>query len=187
MRTTVIIEKRGKGYLSTVRGRHGGGHQSARCGLTPYDAAASAARLMAEYAQGNPEGGDLMAPPEVLEIVPEHLRSIPHHPRLGGFEEESDILSMRLNLPRHKGDKMYTYTAKTDALNGSVIIEASTIDAAAIIFGRPRGLSGDNCREVLESVAEIDGAWMWIESDDAPDGDRRGGSSHETLQEYLAQ
>lgn len=76
MRTTVIIAKRGEGYISTVSGRHGGGHQGARCGLTPYDAAASAARLMVDYAQSNPEGGDLMAPPEVLESVPAHLRSI---------------------------------------------------------------------------------------------------------------
>jgi hypothetical protein len=28
---------------------------------------------------------------------------------------------------------------------------------------------------------------MWIESDDAPDGDRRGGSSPKVLQEYLAE
>lgn len=76
MRTTVIITKRGEGYISTVSGRFGGGHQGARCGLTPYDAAASAARLMVEYAQNNLDGGDLMAPPEVLDIVPAHLRSI---------------------------------------------------------------------------------------------------------------
>lgn len=77
MRTTVIITKRGDGYISTVSGRHGGGHQGARCGLTPFDAAASAARYMIEYAQSNPEGGDLVAPPEVLEHVPGHLHSVP--------------------------------------------------------------------------------------------------------------
>lgn len=77
MRSTVIISKRGDGYISTVAGRFGGGHQGARCGLTPFDAAASAARYMIEYAQSNPEGGDLMAPPEVLEHVPEHLHSVP--------------------------------------------------------------------------------------------------------------
>jgi len=74
MRSTVIITKRGAGYISTVIGKFGGGHQGARCGLTPYDAAARAAELMIEYAQSNPEGGDLMAPPEVLELVPEQLR-----------------------------------------------------------------------------------------------------------------
>jgi hypothetical protein len=31
---------------------------------------------MCDYAQTNKEGGDLMAPPEVLELVPEHLRSV---------------------------------------------------------------------------------------------------------------
>lgn len=76
MRTTVIITKRGEGYISQVSVQHGGGHNGARCGLTHYEAAASAARYMIEYAQGNPDGGDLMAPPEVLDLVPEHLRRI---------------------------------------------------------------------------------------------------------------
>lgn len=76
MRTTVIIRKRGEGYISDVSGKHGGGHSGSRAGLTPFDAAATAARLMIEYAQSNPEGGDLMAPQEVLELVPEHLRTI---------------------------------------------------------------------------------------------------------------
>lgn len=76
MRTTVIITKRGEGYISTVSGKFGGGHTGARCGLTPYDAAAKAAEDMLQYAQSNPDGGDLMAPSEVLELVPEHLRSI---------------------------------------------------------------------------------------------------------------
>lgn len=76
MRTTVIITKRGPGYVSTVSGKYGGGHQGARCGLTPQDAAISAARLMVVYGQSNDEGGSLVAPPEVLEIVPVHLREI---------------------------------------------------------------------------------------------------------------
>lgn len=79
MRSTVIITKRGAGYVSTVSGRSGGGHSGARAGLTPYDAAARAAQLMLEYAHTNPEGGDLMAPPEVIELVPQHLRSIANH------------------------------------------------------------------------------------------------------------
>lgn len=77
MRSTVIITKRGNGYISTVVGRFGGGHQGARCGLTPYEAASAAARYMIEYAQQSPEGGDLMAPPEVIDLVPGHLRSVP--------------------------------------------------------------------------------------------------------------
>jgi hypothetical protein len=76
MRSTVIIRKRGEGYISDVSGKFGGGHHGCRCGLTPFDAAASAARYMIEYGQSNPEGADLMAPAEVLELVPEHLRTI---------------------------------------------------------------------------------------------------------------
>ena len=77
MRTTVIIQKRGAGYISTVQGQFGGGHSGARAGLTAFDAACRAAKLMIEYAQSNPEGGNLMAPPEVLELVPSHLLSVP--------------------------------------------------------------------------------------------------------------
>ena len=76
MRSTIIIEKRGEGYVSTISGKFGGGHKQARCGLTADAAAASAARFMIDYAQSNEFGGDLMAPPEVLELVPEHLRKI---------------------------------------------------------------------------------------------------------------
>jgi hypothetical protein len=76
MKTTVIIEKRGNGYISTVVGQFGGGHKGARCGLTEYDAAAKAATMMVEYAVSNPEGGVLMAPPEVMDLVPEHLRDV---------------------------------------------------------------------------------------------------------------
>jgi len=76
MKTTVIIRKRGDGYISDVSGKFGGGHSGARAGLTPYDAAARAAFLMVHYAQNNDEGGSLMAPPEVLELVPAHLREI---------------------------------------------------------------------------------------------------------------
>jgi hypothetical protein len=76
MRSTVIIEKRGEGYTSTVSGKFGGGHQGARAGLDAHAAAATAARLMIQYAQSNEEGGDLVAPAEVLDLVPQHLRSI---------------------------------------------------------------------------------------------------------------
>jgi hypothetical protein len=72
----IIIDKRGAGYIATASGKFGGGYQGARCGLTAEEAARFAAREMIRYAQSNPDGGDLMAPPEVLELVPEHLRSI---------------------------------------------------------------------------------------------------------------
>jgi len=76
MKTTVIIAKRGAGYISTVNDQFGRGHQGARCGLTPFDAAAKAAALMLRCAASNPEGGTLMAPDEVKSLVPEHLHEI---------------------------------------------------------------------------------------------------------------
>lgn len=76
MRSTVIISKRGAGYIATVSGKFGGGFRGARCGITPHDAATSAAKLMIQYSQSNSEGGDLIAPPEIAELIPDHLRSI---------------------------------------------------------------------------------------------------------------
>lgn len=76
MRTTVIIYKRGEGYIADVAGQHGGGSQGQRAGLTAYEAATTAARLMLQYGQPNPEGASLMAPPEVLAHVPAHVREL---------------------------------------------------------------------------------------------------------------
>jgi len=76
MRTTVIISQRGNHYISTVSGKFGGGHSGAQAGETPGAAAAHAAEMMIRYAQSNKEGGDLMAPPDVLMLVPAHLVSI---------------------------------------------------------------------------------------------------------------
>ena len=76
MRSTIIIKKRGNQYISSVSGKFGGGHSGANAGNTHYDAAACAAELMIQYAQSNNEGGDLIAPPEVLDLVPENLHSI---------------------------------------------------------------------------------------------------------------
>jgi len=76
MKTTVIIKKRGVGYICTVYGQFGDGHQGARCGRTPFEAAVKAARLMLRYAANNPEGGSLMAPDEVKSLIPDHLHKI---------------------------------------------------------------------------------------------------------------
>jgi len=76
MRSTVIITRRGEGYISSVTDKFGRGHTEAYCGRLPYEAASKAAQCMIDYAQSNPEGGDLMAPPEVFELVPRHLQSI---------------------------------------------------------------------------------------------------------------
>jgi hypothetical protein len=78
MKTTIIIIKRGEGYTATIGATTGTVLQGARCGLTPHDAATWSATMMLRYASldCNPQGGVLMAPPEVLELVPTHLRSI---------------------------------------------------------------------------------------------------------------
>lgn len=55
---------------------HGALKRGVRIGLTPEDAAITAARTMMQYALHNPEGGALMAPAEVLTLVPEHLREV---------------------------------------------------------------------------------------------------------------
>lgn len=79
MKTTIIIIKRGDGHIATVGARNGIVRQGARCGLTPQDAATWAATMMLRYAapDSNPEGGEVMAPPEVFELVPNHLQKIP--------------------------------------------------------------------------------------------------------------
>jgi hypothetical protein len=78
MKSTIIITKRGDGYIATIGARTGVVLQGARCGITPNDAATWAATMMLRYASpdSNPEGGEIMAPAEVLELVPEHLRKI---------------------------------------------------------------------------------------------------------------
>lgn len=83
MRSTVIIKKRGEGYIATVSGKFGGGFQGARCGMTPFEAATNAAQWMIAYAQSNEDGGDLMAPHEVMDLVPAHLCSIPAKDEIG--------------------------------------------------------------------------------------------------------
>lgn len=66
----MIIEQRGQGYIydlfsvrSTMRG--------VRCGLKPLEAATEASRILAQLRH---EGASTVAPPEVLELIPAHLR-----------------------------------------------------------------------------------------------------------------
>lgn len=69
MKTTIIVEKRGEGYIldifsdkQTKRGE--------RCGLTPLDVATSVSRYLA---QQTATGASLVAPPEVRDLIPKHL------------------------------------------------------------------------------------------------------------------
>lgn len=78
MKTTVIIKIRGDGYTATVGTQSGNtAIQGMRIGITPHEAATRAAELMLQYAAHNPEGGLVMASPEVMELIPAHLRDIP--------------------------------------------------------------------------------------------------------------
>jgi hypothetical protein len=76
MRSTVIIEKRGSGYYASASGKFGGGFSGTPVGTDPSSAAAFAARQMVSYAQSNNEGGDLVAPEEVMALVPKHLQHV---------------------------------------------------------------------------------------------------------------
>lgn len=70
MKATLIIEKRGEGYIydlfsdkATKRG--------VKCGLTPLVAATEVTKILANLATST--GAAIVAPPEVLEYIPTHL------------------------------------------------------------------------------------------------------------------
>ena len=72
MKATLIIEQRGEGYiydLFSVRGTKRG----VRCGITPQAAATEATRILANLCQAE-EAFAVVAPEEILRIIPEHLR-----------------------------------------------------------------------------------------------------------------
>ena len=70
-----------------------------------------------------------------------------------------------MNAGNHK------WTIKTDAV--MVEIDAPSIDSAAAAFAAGESIRGVTDRDSLvRHIKSIDGAWLWIESDTAPDGDR---------------
>jgi len=76
MRTLITITKSATRYIASAQGKFGGGYTGATAGTTTHEAAAFAANAMYHYARSNTEGGDLIAPPEVLALVPKHLHSL---------------------------------------------------------------------------------------------------------------
>lgn len=74
-RSTVTVTQRAGWYIATVGG------QSERIGRTAAEAAAIATQLMIQHAVENPNGGVLIAPADVLALVPAHLRNVPAVPR----------------------------------------------------------------------------------------------------------
>ena len=76
METTIIIAKREGIYVSTVSSQFGEEYSNRPIGRTPDEAASAATQLMIEYAVSNPDGGELIALPEIYALVPHHLHKI---------------------------------------------------------------------------------------------------------------
>jgi hypothetical protein len=76
------------------------------------------------------------------------------------------------------GKKVYEYTIRTEA--GMCTYDAANINEAVKLFAAdtyPGGLyqaeTADELVAKVEAEDNVDGCWLWIESDEAPDGDRR--------------
>lgn len=94
MKATLIIEKRGEGYIydlfsdrATKRG--------VRCGLTPLEAATEATKILASLLQST--GAAIVSPPEVLAHIPTHLIDADAEPnnkavRIKALELMADLL-----------------------------------------------------------------------------------------------
>ncbi len=74
-RAMVIVHESAGGYRVHVAGRFGGGFATTRPG-SPADVAPFVAAQMLRYASTNPHGGQLIAPPEIADLIPENLRAI---------------------------------------------------------------------------------------------------------------
>jgi hypothetical protein len=85
MKTTVIVKEAQNGYQITVSTGQGVGETVYTEGDKPFDAAAAAAEAMAKWGVPNEEGAELMAPDEVMALVPKHLRGIDGKPKRERF------------------------------------------------------------------------------------------------------
>ncbi len=77
-RTIVVVRQRRTRYYVAMAHPHNPpqSHAYQFAGNTPYDAAVMAADKMMQYARYNPNGGDLMAPADVLELIPLQLHHV---------------------------------------------------------------------------------------------------------------
>jgi len=67
----------------------------------------------------------------------------------------------------------YEWTIRTDA--GTTTVTAPDADAAAVAWAAGEGEGAANVHDLDSLIAYIDGidgAWLWIESTMAPDGER---------------
>jgi hypothetical protein len=76
METTIIIAKREGVYVSTVSSQSGEEYSNRPIGRNPEEAAAAATQLMIDHAINNPDGGELIALPEIYALVPKHLHKV---------------------------------------------------------------------------------------------------------------
>jgi len=92
MRSQIIITKarNGHGYWADVRGKFGGGYSGATAGETPEAAGLFALREAARFIDSNPEGGDIIAPPEVQDAMAK--ARVPHAP----IEADPEVLYLRV-------------------------------------------------------------------------------------------
>ena len=76
MRSLITVRKSCGVFLLDATGRFGGGYRRLQVGATEREAANHAIGAIRCYSLHNPEGGDLVAPPVVMALVPAHLRTI---------------------------------------------------------------------------------------------------------------
>ena len=105
MRSTIIIKKQGEHYIATIVGRFGGGYQGRHLEGDLHDIAAQVAEASLNYCLSNPEGGDVMAPPEILDLIPEHLRSVPSEAVERGKKGGSAKSAAKKDAARENGKK----------------------------------------------------------------------------------
>lgn len=81
MKTTVIVKEAKNGYQVTVSTGQGVGEMVYVVSDQPFDAAAAAAEAMAKWGVTNDDGAEVMAPDEVLDLIPSHLRCVAGKPQ----------------------------------------------------------------------------------------------------------
>lgn len=106
MRSTIIVRKLASGQLvMDVIGRYGGGGRGSALRGEPHEIAAIVASAAVDYCQSNPEGGDVMAPPEIMELIPEHLRSVPNEAAERGAKGGAAKTEAKAEASRENGKK----------------------------------------------------------------------------------
>jgi len=112
MRSTIVISKRGNSYFADVSGKFGGGYSGANAGSNVEEAAEFASKEMIRYGRSNKEGADLVAPKEVLSLVPECLQSIPDASMPIGRPPVGDAVLPAITVPEDIREGLQAETIK---------------------------------------------------------------------------